>query len=537
MTLSSRITGEGPTFTPEALFWLSPEGLILATTLGRPGEVAREAGLQLQEAIERPMVAAAPPPTRVRVASAELADAVRAVFPDLEVRVAPTPEIEAAGANLRRHLSSDAATNATYLTAGIQPHAMAALFRAAAAFHRLKPWKLVPDDECLLFVTCEALGIDGWVVSIVGQAGETFGFISFPSLEAFETFLSAGELLDEEMEAPPVSHLALTFEKRSALPRKMVREITTHGWETAGPAATPLLGPADEEGPCEPDPDDVVVLETLTLALTAAFRDPKGLRAAWDRGDEWHRTFTLAGLHGDVAVQVAAARLDFDEAPADELLAAFHALTLDEDDVADERARRRLEAELDRRFLGSSEAAAAGVTRTHWLHLVHDLAARHFGATVATLVAPDLQRIVFDLVPRSVVVSPTEAGAIVAELRAAYAYLGRAHGLDDAEACLRLFGPDAEARLRAALSDSSNFGPGKAVLSRGTDAGFDMSTRAGVEAYMRTVSGDPSASRRSSGASSQGASSQGASSNGASRNESASKNQKKKERQARRKGR
>jgi hypothetical protein len=88
-------------------------------------------------------------------------------------------------------------------------------------------------------------------------------------------------------------------------------------------------------------------------------------------------------------------------------------------------------------------------------------------------------------------VDASEARWIIEENRAFYAFLKREFALDQANACLRALGGDAVKKLKAALSDSSNFGMAKSLLMAGRDAGFDMDTREGIEAWMRVAQGMP----------------------------------------------
>ena len=52
-----------------------------------------------------------------------------------------------------------------------------------------------------------------------------------------------------------------------------------------------------------------------------------------------------------------------------------------------------------------------------------------------------------------------------------------------------MLGPDAEARLAAALSDSLQFDMGKALLAEGAAAGYDMTSKEGIERWMAATSG------------------------------------------------
>jgi hypothetical protein len=422
-----QITGEGPAFQPEVLLWLSPDGLVLASTLARPGEVARQAGSLLTQAMHRPLAGGRSRPEGVRVASAELAEAVRSAHPGIAVRIAPTPEIDAVGAEMTGALFGGGGDSATYLTPDVEPAAMAALFRAAAALYRAKPWSVVPDDQCLLYATCAAFEMRDAPISVIGQAGESFGFITFADVESFGAFIDAAEwrALGESPELVP--HLALSFEKRKEMPPRMLREITAHGWETAGPSATPLLGPVGEEGLRAAGPEDVHRLEVLALALLEAVRDRKALLASWSGGEAWARTFVVTSHRGDVEVHLATS---FEVPPQAEaqpfgVLAELHDLAHDElvfeGGEPDDERRRELDDELQRDFSRSPEAAEAGATEPGWIGLVLDMAASNLGDTVATLGPRGLREVLFELVPRKVMVGPEVAREIVAELRAFYA--------------------------------------------------------------------------------------------------------------------
>lgn len=111
--------------------------------------------------------------------------------------------------------------------------------------------------------------------------------------------------------------------------------------------------------------------------------------------------------------------------------------------------------------------------------------------TVATLDAHELREIVFGIVPRKVSVEAAAASGIITELRAFYAFLKREFGLKQADACLRELGSDAVKKLAAALSNKSNFGMAKSLFMGGAEAGFDMSSKQGIEAWMQQVSSKP----------------------------------------------
>jgi hypothetical protein len=120
-----------------------------------------------------------------------------------------------------------------------------------------------------------------------------------------------------------------------------------------------------------------------------------------------------------------------------------------------------------------------------------DYAASYFGVTIAMLDPTELEEIVFDIVPRQVSIDASEARSIIEANRAFYAFLKREFGLVQADACLDVLGEGAVKELEAALSDPANFGPAKTAFMAGREAGFDMDTKEGIEAWMEQIQGKP----------------------------------------------
>ena len=153
VVLPAYVTGEGEPCRPETLFWMGAEGAVLGHTAGKPGELVGLAAESLRSTIERPIFGKPHAPARVRVASPELAAALSAGHPGLEVVCAPTPEIDAVAAAMRGKMKEDAESEQSYLSREVGPDAVAAFFRAAAGLFRAKPWKVVPSDPSLISVT------------------------------------------------------------------------------------------------------------------------------------------------------------------------------------------------------------------------------------------------------------------------------------------------------------------------------------------------------------------------------------------------
>lgn len=491
VTMPAYVSGEGDPYRPGALLWMVAGGPIVGLNIARPGELLPQASESLQGAMEHPMEGPPHRPSRVRVASAELAAALRAGHPGLEVVCAPTPELDELLGELREHLAGAGEIEQSYLSPGVTSEAMAAFFRAAAGLFRAAPWTLVPDALSLFRVTVEQLGVRDQALSVIGRAGQSYGLVLFSDLDDFEAFLDGAELLElgGEPEMPP--HLALNFEHGADLAPELRREVDAHGWEVAGADAYPWLVAVDGDLVARPPTgSELTTAEAIALALTAVSDDREALENAWQGDEPLSRTLSVTTHGGDVEVTLHAphGRAPAALEPSEDLLADLAALSLTGEE-ADEAARAALEDELVDRFAVSPEGQDledVGACR-----LVMDLGATYVGETVATLDAGDLREVLFELIPRKVSIDPSEAGWIVATTRAFYNFLKRELGLPQADACLRVLGKNATRRLEAALSDSSKFGMAKSLVMAGADAGYDMRSEEGFEAWMQAVRGSP----------------------------------------------
>jgi hypothetical protein len=489
--MSSYITGEGEPYRPEALFWMGAEGAILGITLARPGALLPMASECLQSTIEKPRHGRPHAPTRVRVASAELAGVLRAGHPGLDVVCAPTPELDEMLAMMREGMDRGGGGEQSYLSPDIGPEAVASFFRAAAGLFRAKPWKIVPSDQSLFSVTIEQLGVRDAAMSIIGQMGQSLGLVLFSGLDDFEAYLEAADAMahDKEPEMPP--HLALNFERGAELSPKLRKEIAEHKWEVAAANAYPWLVAIDEELVARPPTArEVTMAEAIALALTNVLTEKKALRSAWKGGEPVARALSVDTHQGAIEVFLRAPymRAPFVFDASHDILADLAALARQDDEV-DPEAREPLEEELVRRFAASPEAK--DLDEIQACRFVMDFAADYFGATIATLGASELREIIFGIIPRKVSIDAAEARWIIEENAAFYRFLKREYGLKQADPCLRVLAGDAVKNLEAALSDSSHFGMAKSLFMAGREAGFDMESREGIEAWMRSVQGMP----------------------------------------------
>jgi hypothetical protein len=296
VSLPGYVTGEGEPYRPELLLWITADGLIVGMDTARPGELIGQIVAHFQQTSRHPMVGPAHVPTRIRVASEEVAGALRAGLGEgITVVCAEAPEIEAIVEAMSAQLSAEEGESAqTYLAPGLDEEAMAAFFRAAAGLFAARPWAIAPDDESLLLVTCEALGLREAVVCFMGHLGESFGLVLFRDLDGYEAFLEASLALDrgEEPDLPP--HFAINFERGADLNPALETEVRERGWTLAGEEAYPWLTAVDGDMLGRPPtPSELSMAEVLALALPQVLREKEALLRAWLGEGAFSRTVTV----------------------------------------------------------------------------------------------------------------------------------------------------------------------------------------------------------------------------------------------------
>jgi hypothetical protein len=489
ITAPAYITGEGEPYRPEMLFWIGADGLVLGVTAVHPDELGRTVCESLAETIRKPMAGSPHAPTHIRTSSPDVAAALRAGHPSIQVVHGPTPEADALAADLMDRMEAAAQQqDPTYLSPGVSPEAVASFFRAAAGLYRAKPWKVVPGDQSVFSVTIESLGLEGAALSVIGQMGESFGFVLFAGLEDFEAYCDAAEAF-ESGERPSIPmHLTVGFERRADLEPALRNEIAEHGWEVAGAAAYPWVSVIDEDLVARPPTaEELTTLEAIALALPQVLEEKKALRLAWKHGERFERTVTVRTCAHPLDVTFAAPYEQAEQDPrhASEVLADLGALSARDDLDDQEEARAALERELLARFARSPEAHPLGGLWS--CETVMDYAGGYLGVTIASLEPAGLREIVFQIIPRKVSTEASSAGGIIGELRAFYAFLKREGGLAQADACLRVLGGNADKKLEAALSDPRNFGLAKSMFMRGLNEGFDVRSPEGLDEWMRNL--------------------------------------------------
>ncbi len=261
---------------PDVILGLElPSGLLVGAHVDEGGCSADAVAARLAAFLARPMTAGAARPARIRVADAAVAAALRKrLGAAVPVAVAPTPELDDVFEHFSERVGGGGSAR-TYTERGrIPPADVARLFAAAERLWRAAPWKTAAEDQ-VLAVDVPALGVAGGCLSIIGALGENLGFVLFDSVAGFARFRDS--MPDDGVPLGPIDLggyvLSLNFERRSALPGTMKREIASHGWRVAAPAACPVLTTVDPDGVPRPATIRDVRLATVCADALAAFHE------------------------------------------------------------------------------------------------------------------------------------------------------------------------------------------------------------------------------------------------------------------------
>lgn len=230
---------------------------------------------------------------------------------------------------------------------------------------------------------------------------------------------------------------------------------------------------------------DVTIVEAIATSFPELLRSKDALEAAWDGDADYERVVEVPTFAG--SFELTWRLLDDAQAAIPVDVFADMAELEGELDEADEAYLGELTDELLQQFEQSEEAKT--VADTGWARCLLELTRNYLGVTVATLGPPELERVLFEIVPRQVSVPAEEAGNIIECLRGFYRYLERQLGMKEAQGCLAQLTDKATSRLSAELSNPKNFGMAKSLVMAGKAAGYDVSSPEGLEAWMRVANG------------------------------------------------
>lgn len=118
----------------------------------------------------------------------------------------------------------------------------------------------------------------GACVSIIGAAGESFGFLVFDSVEALESMARFhGGLPEGERPNLGMRIFSANYDRGADIPKSMRREVAKHGWEVVSPDAYPHIAWVDPDCTARPlSDDDVLTGAACAAALARFFADHRG---------------------------------------------------------------------------------------------------------------------------------------------------------------------------------------------------------------------------------------------------------------------
>lgn len=458
---------------PQLLFWIDGEGNLLSWDASPAEELAQTSVETLQAAMARED--APPRPERLRVAAPELAEALQAAYPDLEVSCGPTPELERIGA-LIMSMDTDPHPDPRFDMEDLD-----ALFTAAATLFRAEPWRQSADEQMLLSITVEDLGLHGAVLLVSGQKPQDFSFILFESADEFQKYVDIETGTQPSEGAPQPSYFGFHFSSEDALSPEGLAAFRKYGWELASPIAYPTIIAFEGKTTRPPSQGELVAAEAAALTLAQFMVEETGLKEAWPEDRTVCRTYTLPAYGGELEASICAPyQDDFDTA----FIEDFEALSTGGGPIDHER-RTQLQERLIVLFDDAPESR--GLDTIGFCRTVMDFSANYFGRTLLTLDAGVLSRVLFELFPRKLCIQADEATDIILELRAFFKFLKRELRLPQADACLRLLSEDALDRLEAELSNPANFSNSKGLFMDGVAAGYDMESEEGQNAWRKVV--------------------------------------------------
>ena len=457
---------DGESFRPAVLVWFEPDtGAVVDITLTRPG--LANAPELFSRVTEQPKEGPPRTPRRVRVADPALAQALRGRIGDVEVIVGDISEAREALESLVQYMSR------MEVEPDIEPEAWARMFRAAAALYRARPWDAIPSDEWI-GVECEQLGISAGALTVVGQQGQSYGFLLCRTVGDALVWLTAGERRERgEQAAFPTQFYMFGYDHRRELSPEDVEDVKRQGWEVAGPEAYPSLTVLDHETEARlPTQDELVGVTAIIEALCSMLAD-EDVAEAWEgEAIEWQ------GGPGGARVRLVAP-LDLPPPPTHPEDATLD--VLDEHGVVDEVLMDRYRSALMTRLAARDEIPDEVLAAAEMLVT---FAAQYHGVTFGAITASQLEALLLETIPAQLAVEPDETGRIISAARELMRFAGEELGSTAAAGALALLDASFETRLARELADPSNFGPGKQLVMAGIAAGYDMSTEEGVAEFV-----------------------------------------------------
>lgn len=471
------ITGEpGEPYRPQMYVWVNEIGQVVEMSLLDPNDSDYDVVMGLKTAIEQPLVGSASAPSHIRVNDARQAKELQLAFPSIKVSCAATPELIELQSTMHKELTP-AKNTMTYSMTGASEKAIGDFFDAAAQLYRAKPWSKVPHDQSLISVSIDALGVSQAPLSVIGQMGEHFGIVLFDQLADHERYTMIGDAIDRGLEANFPPHSFLSFDPAKELEDILRKEISSHGWQVAGTKAYPLLmAPAEDRTMRPISPRDLTLFNAIAQALTSALSTTEFIDAHYG-GPSTKFEQTVSTDSGAIKVVLESpypyVTVMRENGATDSLFAELLNLERTQEDM-DWDQHDRLSTQLQAAYKASPEAKAIK-TGASISTLLFDFSFNYLNCTVATLGPAKLEEILYEIIPRKVMMPASEAPAMIEDAQAFFSFLKRCYQSGSADECLGVLSDDAASKMAEAMNNPHMFGMSKSALSEGTGFPFNSS--------------------------------------------------------------
>ncbi|HEY1546914.1 MAG TPA: hypothetical protein VGG28_03805, partial [Kofleriaceae bacterium] len=282
-----------------------------------------------------------------------------------------------------------------------------------------------------------------------------------------------------EAEIPP--QIMFNFEPRREIGKPRADEVRRHKWALAAPSAYPQVVRVEGRGRIfELDRDELAAITAIIDTLAMLVEDTSELARRWN--DLPPVRIVSAG------VTLVAPEPLVDEiayAPRElELAALLRAPLITATGELDEARRQSYLAAVEQAFENAPESRDIEPT---WAAMFADLAANFAGKTLGQLSPDEVRELVFGYIPRKVSVAADAASEIIASIRALLAFTAREIGGYAPNRCLAQLPASSVEILADELGNAANFGPAKQMIMEGIAAGYDMTSEAGVAAWVAAV--------------------------------------------------
>ncbi|MFK7859256.1 MAG: hypothetical protein AB8B64_10555 [Granulosicoccus sp.] len=466
-SLPGSVKSEEGYYVPDTLIWMDGDGMIRHLAVLELGKEAQAIAQSFETAIQGPDGNGSQPPATLRTDNTNLKRLLSPVFPDTKFILAEVPEIAEIAEHLAESFLNETPVARTYQDLDISPSAVAAFFEASALLYKAQPWIQIPEEGRLLGITIDKYGINDNVMTIIGQAGMSYGVLLFECLADYERYTIVVNAGDRKRLDEMPNHRVLNFIPNTELETEQRKEIMDNGWQVASHQAYPeLFIPVDGRIARFPNDQDLFVFEAISYALIGLFKNPDELENCWQTGKPLHIAQQIKTDDGVVDVNIQLPVL-----PAGKTLDTLDALEkmalIDRSDFhdADER-HRALMTEIDESYRRSPEAKNAREPGAGFT-LLMEFAFNYMECSVATLLPRDLEEILYDIVPRKVMIDASEADLIIDDCAAFFRFLKREYAMQHADEHLALLNQTAKQTLHDALNDTSKFGMGKSIFAGG----------------------------------------------------------------------